>query len=1370
MVLVPTTTTRTPIVPQELQAAVQVFEGVQSAIREAEESNKEVEQQARTEQEQATQEMEECLAKRAALSAEFAEAKAKAEQSRRLALLVAVQRSRTSPGPPELEPAPARPSSRPLLDLDDDEAGTDGGAAGKRPDAAARRYEPVTSSHADLVIRIPGSLDAVGIKVEASGLITKAPGNLFDPDFTVLGIDGKKFVAGMEKLEGTKNVVVRCRKAEVVQSMSRVPYMQLMGKTLKMLQVQIRPGADGFGIDLSEFNGVASIIEDGAAAKSDLRRGDIVIAADGVYTGGRRLVDTIQKGRSSYVFTVVRATAPTIQDKIDTEDDASDAADVAAAPTVSATATAPGHAPDNRGEVDEESAKVDADLRKSLAASLGRLQEQNSILERESQPSVRFVRVEPNGESAITVEWEEATEVEASLYNLQWRLEGESQWEETEASSSLEAAVVTKGNLEPQGVYRFRVRGRGAETGQWGPWSKLTQRTRPDGVEVEVEGEDDASETDAPVDASEEAAAAVAEEKVAMDMDAVQGVLNDQRKSIEERHALEVAALEARLKAELTAAHQERDDWKAQFMEAAGTSMQAVVDAKDETRKEVEEEFKEEKAEVEKMKAEAADAIAKIKAAEDVAEAARQESEHFKKRFFDAKAEAKADTDREAEAKLQVVMRNAALEMRDKVKFVEGQIDVTVQRAVEDTKRKLEAKAESEKRAATRELELAHQRQLQEMRNRIGAGAQERIASAEARQESNIQKAVAAALRGAEDAAAKAQATAVQTAMNSASLETEQRMRVRHTALEQQMAKLQKELDTLRANSRNEASVQEMVTSARDERRRAIDDAVRAAREEAEQKAARQLNQMAEAVGEKIKEAVAAREKEIIADQQQALVEASTVELRDQEQLVRTAGMAASQKWGSGNDDFEEAALSRTNPVRQMAPQPAAPQAPAAPQPAARQAPAAPQPAARQAPAAPPPAAPQDQLEALEGVGENQPMAQRPKASRTREAPGRKQAVKPRPPAPEESPEANGLRARHDAEVAALLARQKADALRGMDSAGAAADDEKEALRKRQLEEALAHGAALAYEERAKDGILPNPSEETILALAAPPTNEAETSKLAAKHPKVKKALDRMHRVERKLAAPQAELEGAAEKSEDENQRASELISSMLTSRENGEANREVTEEERAGLISALAVLQTRQDEGDAMKAMLREITPADASAEETASCVAIELERDDEAKGTLASQLKRLVAREQEGTLADGELELLNKLNLELKRQQEQSQVREAHIDWLKAEARRSRVMQLLEARADLERLQRDVVAAEADEGLTLPTTPVVVGAVSTSEDDRHLIFENDACAAALCMCASFASMAFLLSRWASCFSLCTCSWCIALAAASVL
>ena len=76
--------------------------------------------------------------------------------------------------------------------------------------------------------------------------------------------------------------------------------------------------------------------------------------------------------------------------------------------------------------------------------------------------------------------------------------------------------------------------------------------------------------------------------------------------------------------------------------------------------------------------------------------------------------------------------------------------------------------------------------------------------------------------------------------------------------------------------------------------------------------------------------------------------------------------------------------------------------------------------------------------------------------------------------------------------------------------------------------------------------------------------------------------------------------------------------------------------------------------------------------------------------------------------------------------------------------------------------------VSCEAALDAVTATPPVVVGAVSTSEDDRHLIFENDACAAALCICASFASMAFLLSRWASCFSLCTCSWCIALAAAS--
>ena len=45
----------------------------------------------------------------------------------------------------------------------------------------------------DLVIRIGCSLQELGIKVDESGTIKEAPTGLFDQDYTVVGINGKRF-------------------------------------------------------------------------------------------------------------------------------------------------------------------------------------------------------------------------------------------------------------------------------------------------------------------------------------------------------------------------------------------------------------------------------------------------------------------------------------------------------------------------------------------------------------------------------------------------------------------------------------------------------------------------------------------------------------------------------------------------------------------------------------------------------------------------------------------------------------------------------------------------------------------------------------------------------------------------------------------------------------------------------------------------------------------------------------------------------------------------------------------------------------------------------------------------------------------------
>ena len=103
---------------------------------------------------------------------------------------------------------------------------------------------------------------------------------------------------------------------QILQSLSRVPEKLFDKKVLKLLQVQIAPDSGGFGVDLTDFNGIARVLESGAAARSDLQQGDIIVAVDGVETGMKPLVDVLRRGRSLYVFSVIRPSKPTAGDTV----------------------------------------------------------------------------------------------------------------------------------------------------------------------------------------------------------------------------------------------------------------------------------------------------------------------------------------------------------------------------------------------------------------------------------------------------------------------------------------------------------------------------------------------------------------------------------------------------------------------------------------------------------------------------------------------------------------------------------------------------------------------------------------------------------------------------------------------------------------------------------------------------------------------------------------------------------------------------------------------------------------------------------------------------------------------------------------------
>ena len=78
----------------------------------------------------------------------------------------------------------------------------------------------------------------------------------------------------------------------------------------------IRPGPNGFGIDLADSNGVAGIVPGGAAANSDLKVGDVIVAVNGINLGTKRLADVMPRGQQAYTFNVIRASAPGPMDQV----------------------------------------------------------------------------------------------------------------------------------------------------------------------------------------------------------------------------------------------------------------------------------------------------------------------------------------------------------------------------------------------------------------------------------------------------------------------------------------------------------------------------------------------------------------------------------------------------------------------------------------------------------------------------------------------------------------------------------------------------------------------------------------------------------------------------------------------------------------------------------------------------------------------------------------------------------------------------------------------------------------------------------------------------------------------------------------------
>lgn len=91
----------------------------------------------------------------------------------------------------------------------------------------------------------------------------------------------------------------------------------MAGKSLRLNQVIIDPDAQGFGLDLTDFNVIVGVLQNGAASRTDLKKGDIIVGIDGVNLGARRVAEVLKRGRDSYVFNVIRPYAEQATAKVD---------------------------------------------------------------------------------------------------------------------------------------------------------------------------------------------------------------------------------------------------------------------------------------------------------------------------------------------------------------------------------------------------------------------------------------------------------------------------------------------------------------------------------------------------------------------------------------------------------------------------------------------------------------------------------------------------------------------------------------------------------------------------------------------------------------------------------------------------------------------------------------------------------------------------------------------------------------------------------------------------------------------------------------------------------------------------------------------
>ena len=812
-------------------------------------------------------------------------------------------------------------------------------------------------------------------------------------------------------------------------------------------------------------------------------------------------------------------------------------------------------------------------------------------------PVVEIIRVEAAGGAGITVEWRPDNS-RFTHYQLEWKLVTDAEWTHTAASSVLKVTIVTKGNLKPTGSYEFRVRGCAVD-GTWGDFCSPSVATRPDGkfadgVEAAPRTDGTTSKPDrapsavsaAPPVAPKMASAAAVKPAASatapsagkeasgggLSRDTLVGVLEDQRQAIEENHEQELADLETNFLMQLRAVQAEADESKEKFLALSGSEMQSLIDAKKIARKEVIKEIADQQAVLEDAREAKQAAILATEAAHGRAKQAeadlaaeKEKAERVKLRMLSAEEEAKEEVEKAAEAKIQFVMRNAAMELRDQLKKIDQQYSALTERKVAEAVKVVNAKNSAHHRKTIAELEQAHALKLQTLRSMAGAEAGKRISDAQEGQGEKLEEAVRAAAEEAEKAAVLKGAAAVEAARLEGYRKVEEELLAETRRLNQQLVRATEQLNAkMEESSHGEETLQQQIKAIMDKNTVNTREAVQLARREAYDRAALQREQMEEAVAQKVKDAVAKREYELIQQCRMEQRVQAAKELKELEDATRAASQKAGDKWGEGNDDFEERVLASTQPASLTEELNARVRDVGAPTQMVRIDESLPDddasvvaysdfslahPHGHTYSNKPPPkkyakvrGEPEELARALADDSEEEQGGDEAQYDFDRE---------------HLSTGEQRLRERHIAETRALQTRQEADELLLEESnpdvlaeRRAAAMEE---LRQRQLDEAIALGAALAYQDHLQR--TPAGSSTRLLTYTPPDEDEDEMALvqlLAGRFPKLQAALTRVKQMEQEvkdLSRPQEDMERALDMEKREHQRTTAKLLALLHKR-----------------------------------------------------------------------------------------------------------------------------------------------------------------------------------------------------------------------------